>query len=127
MSADQHAACLLDFPEAARQYFPECIGTFCFGPADDVHSRQHFAAHRKDIAQGIGSSDFPEKRGIRDHCGKEVQRLDHGRLGVYPEHCRIIGRVETDQKIRVFLFRKLAEKIAQHAGADFRIAPPADK
>jgi hypothetical protein len=42
----------------------------------DVEREQHLAAHRVDVAQGVGGGDGAEGVRIVDDRRKEIQRLD---------------------------------------------------
>jgi len=67
------------------------------GEADDVQCDQGLAAHCVDIGQGVGGCDATEVDRVIDDGGKEVDRLDEGKVIAQADDCCVVGMVEADE------------------------------
>ncbi len=72
---------------------------FALREPDNVQGRLRLAAHRIDIAQGVGRRDLAEHVRVVDDGRKEVHRIDDGEIRPETEYSRIVGRFRADNQV----------------------------
>ena len=71
------------------------------GVAEDGEGGQGSAAHRVDVAEGVGGGDSAEGGGVVDDGSEEVGGLHEGTLRRELEDAGIVGGIKPDQKVGV--------------------------
>ena len=111
---------------SAAQDLAQNIQIHAFRETDQVQRRLHFAAHRIDIAEGIGRRDLAKRIGVLHHGREEIHRLYQCDILRDFINGGIVPAVVADQQIRVFLAPgQLFQNMAQHSGTQLgRTAAP---
>ena len=99
MTAGDDDAGLTGFVGAAAEYLPDDLVRQLAGEAGDGERQKWLAAHRVDVAQGVGGRNRPERVGVVNNGRKEVHRLNQRRVGAQAIDGAVVGGVETDQQI----------------------------
>jgi hypothetical protein len=120
MAADQQCPRFPDLAQAALDDLAKDRAVHGFDrTGKDVHRQQWSAAHRVDIAQGIGGGDLTKGKGVVDDRSEEIDGLDQGDLVIEPVNPGIIGRFRPDDQVRVARQINSTQYLAQVPWAKF--------
>ena len=104
----------------AAQDLAQDVQVHALREADQIQGRLHLAAHRIDIAEGVGCGDLPKGIGVIDHGRKKIHRLHQCKVIGDAVDRRVVLAVIADQQVWVPLAaRKLFQNAAQHPRAEF--------
>ncbi|MNU93557.1 hypothetical protein D3C71_834990 [compost metagenome] len=111
----------------AAYHFPGNFrGQHVHRPAQNRNRHQRIAAHRIDVADGIGGGNSTEIEGIVDDRHEKVGGRDHAAFIIDCIHRRIIARGIADPKFRVEVLRPTAgQDHFQHLGRNLATASSA--
>ena len=99
MAAGDDDTGLVGFVGAAAEYLSDDLVRQIAGEAGDGKRQKRLAAHRIDIAQGVGGRNRTVGVGVVNNGRKEIYRLNERRIGAQAIDGAIVGGIETDQQI----------------------------
>ena len=108
VAADDEAVGLGGLVVAAAQYIAQHIGGQGGGEADHIQGKQRPAAHRVDVAQGIGRGHGAELVGVVGDRGEKVHGHHQRRFVVQPVDGGVIAGGRPHQQIGVVNHRQFA-------------------
>jgi hypothetical protein len=112
MAACHNSACLVNnFKSTLKDRAQNRLLHLFYREADNVHCGERFTAHRVNIAQGIGSSNTSEVKGIVYDRGKKIERLNKRYLRCKAIDRRIRPFIGPDEEVRVVFRRKSAKNL----------------
>ena len=94
---------------ASLQHPGEQVEVQVLGPAEQVEGQDRPAAHRVAVAEGVGRRDGAPEIGVVDDRGEEVDGQQQRQVVADPVDGGVVGRVESQQEVRVLAAVVLAE------------------
>ena len=91
-----------------------------FRKPDDVEGRDRLAAHRVDVAQRVGGSDLAERVRVVHDRREEIDGVDDRQVVAQAEYSRIVGRLGSDDQIRMIERREAVQHVHQVGRAELR-------
>src|SRR5580698_822669 len=107
---------LLHFRQPAAHYLFEYVQVAVLRKAHNRESGEGTAAHRIDIAKGVGRRNLAEGERVIYERSEEIDGLDNCEVRRNPIDTRIIRSIETAQQVSIVLPRQPRQHFGQRTG-----------
>ena len=118
VAADHGAVCLSALSSTALKDALDNIIRQEIGNGEHIQGLNGVAAHGPDVGQRVGSANQTEGVGVVDDGREEVNGGNNSCILADLVNTSIIGRLETDQKIRIRIFWNPAQYLSERSGRE---------